>query len=199
MSDFSIYVLDGPEGDDHPADLTTQVQTAWKAGASVDEISGMLGISSSQFKSRRADGEFGHLADRRRSANPKAARRVVSDRFTDEQMALIAAKWSAGESTADIAAAVGVKSSMFNEHRSFGQLRHLPSRQGMGGGRRVGEPSPPTPREIEQATARIRAQWSPEERLERRVGGVQAERREEDATEPPRGTIPTPAGFRHYG
>lgn len=92
----------------------------------------------------------------------------VKRRLTAEQVAAAERLWAAGVYKADIARRIGVGMDVLLA-RLHDQLAHLPRRKR--GPRRGSEPEvDPTPEEIEERAAAIRATWSEEEREARRCG-----------------------------
>ena len=99
--------------------------------------------------------------------------RRVADRFTADQVDEATRLWDGGASRQEVAAFLKVSVGTLGEFRAYGQLAHLKRRQGSGGGRPRGwRPGAdgltrthrdPTPSEIRQRAAAIRATWSPED------------------------------------
>lgn len=129
--------------------------------------------------------------------------------LSDAEMAELTAMWTRGCSRQEIADHFGYKThQLFDrrlEERGRGrlphpQLRHLPDRQGQGGGYRhcMSMPPPPTPAEIQQRCEAIQGQWTDAEREARRRGYT-PEGREHRPSErygwqptPPRGVVFNP-------
>ena len=106
--------------------------------------------------------------------------------LSDEVMDAVRTMWTAGATRAEVLDFAGVSAGRLFDRgaaaRGKGRPAHwsltdnpLPSRQGLGGGRRSGEdfiPQDPTPAEIAQACASIRATWTRDERNERKFVGA---------------------------
>ena len=106
--------------------------------------------------------------------------------ISDEKMDAVRAMWASGASRAEVIAFAGVTAGrLFDrglEARGKGYFCHpslrdnpLPSRQGLGGGRRCGEdfiPRDPSGEEIAQACEQIREGWDELTHQERKYEGA---------------------------
>lgn len=86
-----------------------------------------------------------------------------------ERIAEAEALWAAGLPAAEVADHLGISTRQLQHARGEGKL-NMPTRPKGGCGRR-NESRDPTPRELLHRAARVREQWSEEERLGRIVGG----------------------------
>jgi hypothetical protein len=87
--------------------------------------------------------------------------------LSQEQVATVERLWSSGEPVTVICEAVGITRDTLIERRRPGeQLAHLGRRVRGVGPKNIGAPDP-TPEEIRDRTAAIRATWSETERLNR--------------------------------
>jgi hypothetical protein len=99
--------------------------------------------------------------------------RVCKRQLSAEQLSEVERRHAAGASRRELAEVVGVSVGMLGELVSYGCLQHLPRRRGFGGGRPLGfdpnadhdgpGPGDPSPRQIRERAAAIRANWTAED------------------------------------
>jgi hypothetical protein len=88
--------------------------------------------------------------------------------LTDDQVRRATELWSSGQTLDELCRAIGCNRDVLVERRRD-QLAHLPKRTRGVGPKNIGAPDP-TPDEIVERCATIRATWSEVERLNRRAG-----------------------------
>lgn len=96
-------------------------------------------------------------------------------RLTPEEIEVVEGLWTEGAPRATIADEINVSVYWLDEQRWEGrQLSHLPKRvKGAGGGKwERGKNMDPTPEEIAQRAAEVRARWSEEDEINRRTTAV---------------------------